>query len=373
MGSATVGIQFSGGFRSVLRRLFCSPTTPFTTAIVQTDTSDDFEELKIDSCWFGSAGILSAGVTKDTPIGLNIYFGNAVEVANCWFSGLQVGIKLGNIVDNKAVTGVDIHGCGFEAFNGTEVGYGGGDSAIGVCAEEAQALSIAGCIFQYAADQKVGSAGQRPIVLKYVLGGSIRANLLNQDGVATAAISVAHARCLGVEISGNAFYRTNTVGIEFVNGGVPDAVEIGENFQWNNSVPIYDNTFTPGLTFGGGSTSMTFSARTGTWRRIGKFIHVQGMILLSAKGTSMGVARLTGLPVSSLSANNTDAPVTVHANDLQNITGHLSALVLAGDTQIAPYYLGTGGVMPLDDTHFKDNTEFHFSVVYEGQRWHPAF
>lgn len=63
-------------------------------------------------------------------------------------------------------------------------------------------------------------------------------------------------------------------------------------------------TFTPDLTFGGANVGMTWSSRSGRYIKIGNLIYVSADMRLSAKGSSTGGAKVTGLPFT---AANDDA------------------------------------------------------------------
>ena len=57
-----------------------------------------------------------------------------------------------------------------------------------------------------------------------------------------------------------------------------------------------EGTWTPGLAFGATDTGMTYSSRSGSYVKIGRFVYCQGQLDLSSKGSSTGDATFTGLP-----------------------------------------------------------------------------
>jgi hypothetical protein len=64
-----------------------------------------------------------------------------------------------------------------------------------------------------------------------------------------------------------------------------------------NTLDDYEEgTWTPTLTFGTGSTGMTYTARSGWYTKIGNQVTVQFTIFLSAIGSSTGSANVSGLP-----------------------------------------------------------------------------
>lgn len=60
-------------------------------------------------------------------------------------------------------------------------------------------------------------------------------------------------------------------------------------------------TWTPAVTFGGGSTGLTYTSRTGSYTRKGNTVTCQFEIQMSAKGSSTGAALIGGLPFTSAS------------------------------------------------------------------------
>lgn len=55
-------------------------------------------------------------------------------------------------------------------------------------------------------------------------------------------------------------------------------------------------TFTPTFSFGGGSTGLTYTDQNGVYTQVGKLVFVSIRLAVSNKGTSTGVALLSGLP-----------------------------------------------------------------------------
>lgn len=71
-----------------------------------------------------------------------------------------------------------------------------------------------------------------------------------------------------------------------------------------NTLDDYEEgTYTPTLRFGGGSTGMTYSAQVGVYTKIGRLVHCEQRITLTAKGSSTGTAAISGLPYSIASVN----------------------------------------------------------------------
>jgi hypothetical protein len=72
-----------------------------------------------------------------------------------------------------------------------------------------------------------------------------------------------------------------------------------------NALDDYEEgTWTPGVSFGGGTTGITFVAQDGRYTKIGRQVTVTASVTLSSKGSSSGDAVLTGLPFTNNSARS---------------------------------------------------------------------
>ena len=58
-------------------------------------------------------------------------------------------------------------------------------------------------------------------------------------------------------------------------------------------------TWTPDLTFGGASTGITYSSRNGQYVQVGTVVYVQGVFILTSKGSATGNATISNLPFTS--------------------------------------------------------------------------
>lgn len=65
------------------------------------------------------------------------------------------------------------------------------------------------------------------------------------------------------------------------------------------STYVAATSWTPTLTFGGGTTGITYTNQSGSYTRIGNIAFVSMVIQLSNKGTDTGNAIITGFPLTS--------------------------------------------------------------------------
>lgn len=124
-------------------------------------------------------------------------------------------------------------------------------------------------------------------------------------------------------------------------------------------VTYQTGTFTPGLSFGGASTGITYGANTqGAYVRIGNLAYMTGWVMLTSKGTATGGAAITGLPYSR--AGNDFATLSIgRALNMTGLTGALGGYSNSNTitlTQSAA--TGTGSVT---DANFTNATQVFFS------------
>lgn len=124
-------------------------------------------------------------------------------------------------------------------------------------------------------------------------------------------------------------------------------------------------SWTPGVSFGGGTTGITYSVQVGQYVRWGDLVFFQGICVLTSKGSSTGQAYMTGLPVTSKNVTNLYASIALRANALSSITGAFQGFINPNDTKIELGYLGTGTNTNLTDTNFQNTTNLMASGVYQ--------
>lgn len=125
-----------------------------------------------------------------------------------------------------------------------------------------------------------------------------------------------------------------------------------------------EGTFTPGLTFGGGSTGMTFSTQSGEYTKIGNRCFFSLSLALSAKGSSTGQAVITGLPFT-VNAAVPAAGAAIRAGFLASTTGGIMAQVIGGTTTIHISQSNTGTATSLTDANLTGTASFNLSGHYK--------
>lgn len=119
----------------------------------------------------------------------------------------------------------------------------------------------------------------------------------------------------------------------------------------------------PQLEFGGTSAGM-IALRGGEYTKIGNRVFVNGVVNLSNKGTSTGVATISGLPYSPSGSYNKPQPALVVVNNCSLITGSVFGIVTPGSGSIQLFASGTGTRSALTDTNFANNSEVNLQISY---------
>ena len=125
-----------------------------------------------------------------------------------------------------------------------------------------------------------------------------------------------------------------------------------------------NSTFTPALKFGGASVGMTYGTQTGYYTRIGDVVTFNIRIDLTAKGSSTGVATVTGMPVA-LKAGLTASTFTILPTLITSI-GRVCIYMVAGGTELT--FVGAnetlGTLAAITEANFYDTTSFTITGSY---------
>lgn len=149
-----------------------------------------------------------------------------------------------------------------------------------------------------------------------------------------------------IETDSNISFTGGTAGITF-DGGT-NVLDFYETGSW-----------TPVLSFGGGSTGIEYASQTGKYTRIGNVVVLLMNLALSNKGTSTGNAVISGLPYIPLVNFFTPSnPVNITYTGTFMITGLTSATMLVRSISSGSSYTN------LLDTNFADNSSILLSVAY---------
>lgn len=133
--------------------------------------------------------------------------------------------------------------------------------------------------------------------------------------------------------------------------------------------PYYETgTWTPGITFGGGATGMTFGTQEGYYTREGNQVTVHAYVVLTAKGSSTGTALLTGLPFTARNTAGSSQSFAVgNMANAASLTSPVTAYATDNGTTINLVDWGATGSAVLDNTNFTDTTAISVTGSFQVQ------
>ena len=158
--------------------------------------------------------------------------------------------------------------------------------------------------------------------------------------------------------AGNIIQGTAAKGYNFT-ANTPSAGMTSQLLNWYE-----EGTWTPAITFGGGSTGITYSSRDGYYTRTGNIVICTAYIALSNKGSSTGAASIAGLPFTIKNNSGAYSPATLR---LQNITfsNQFQGYATVGTTTVSlEQVLVTGATSSLTDTNFANNSAVMVCIIY---------
>lgn len=130
-----------------------------------------------------------------------------------------------------------------------------------------------------------------------------------------------------------------------------------------NTLDDYEEgTFTPGISFGGGSTGITYSVQQGSYTKIGRVVTFRGRITMTALGSSTGFARITGLPFVS---GVVVSPISIITNSMTGLSGRLGGLTEGGYDTLELSHNTAAGDVAITHAVFTGTTSIWFSGQYE--------
>jgi hypothetical protein len=132
-----------------------------------------------------------------------------------------------------------------------------------------------------------------------------------------------------------------------------------------NALDDYEEgDWTMGVSFGNASVGVTTSSNTGTYTKIGRQVTVNGLIVLTSKGSSTGVARITGLPFV-IGGSNKFAGLTACHMENVTFTGQIQPIGAIGDTVVVIQFVTELGVNNnMSDLNFSNTTRIAINYTY---------
>jgi len=164
-----------------------------------------------------------------------------------------------------------------------------------------------------------------------------------------------------------AFTTLSASGLISANGGqVAFPATQSASADANTLDDYEEGTWTPGISFGGGTTGITYNGATsGSYTKIGNRVFFCGLLVLTNKGSSAGAALITGLPFAAANNNNNWSPVSLYPAVAVTYANMMIARCEINTTTITlSEVTEAGAVSALADTDFANTSQLMFSGHY---------
>jgi hypothetical protein len=132
-----------------------------------------------------------------------------------------------------------------------------------------------------------------------------------------------------------------------------------------NTLDDYEEgTWTIGLTFGGGSTGITTTLNTGRYTKVGRQVTVSGLLSLTSKGSSTGIAEITGLPFTIANANEAYSAANVRFNGISFADVPICIGAINSTKILLQEITNAGNVTDITDADFTNASSCIISLTY---------
>jgi len=185
----------------------------------------------------------------------------------------------------------------------------------------------------------------------------------SEDAVSEDYVTVGGARTAflrrGALASGTA--DPNAVGLPLGQLSFP-AVQ-NPSFNPNTLDDYEEGSWTPAMTFNGSASGITYGSQFGSYVKIGRFVFVQGGIVLTNNGSGVGAAKITGLPFAETGAGNCGMSPLMTTSGFSSASG-IFTFVDNASTTMSLYLPGATAVTAATDTNVTNTAAFFFSAYY---------
>lgn len=199
-----------------------------------------------------------------------------------------------------------------------------------------------------------------------VAAGTTKATPVDADSIALSdsAASNATKKLTWANLKATLLASPTVTGLLTIAGQIKFPATQSASSDPNTLDDYEEGTFTPAITFGGAATDVTYSARTGAYTKIGNRVDFKLYVFLSAKGSSTGDVKITGLPFPTSATADTFATASIYVDNLTGVSGAVMALISTSATAVDLRYSGTGTKSNLADTNCTDTSVFVISGTY---------
>ena len=178
---------------------------------------------------------------------------------------------------------------------------------------------------------------------------------------------------LRIHSGGDVEVKTGSLIIGTAGEGIDFSATGGPNNGTGSSERLEDyeeGTWTPALAFGGNSSGISYSSRSGSYIKIGTTVYCQGQMDLTSKGSSSGDASITGLPFTvgdyvSGTSQEGSGFFSWWSNFAQTDSAPTTFWISEGGTAAAVYRTSNGAnIQSQNQSHWANNTGVRIFLQY---------
>ena len=308
------------------------------------------------TCWFINVAVTNCSSKpaffQSTISGTAI---NSIWFENCSFNG---NTTTGNVLEIAGAAGVYIDNCNFQNNTGAACNH---ISLVGNAFAGISNVVISKSYFEDGVSQ-TGNAISLGLPSSSNINGCVIKD--NYFQTSKTPIYVANSTVSNdLLITGNAFisvtgspsYAVN----KYSSSYVPNC-----NSNTGSQADV-NSTFTPTITFGGGSTGVTYTTQTGRYTRIANRIFGEIRLVLSNKGSSTGSAIITGLPIAASASSYLNMAQVTNYSSMTAITSQITGGIGASATGIGLFNFTSTSSVALAETNFTNTSSLYIWFSYE--------
>jgi hypothetical protein len=151
----------------------------------------------------------------------------------------------------------------------------------------------------------------------------------------------------------------------FLSGGVVFNVAGGTGTSTSGTLDDYEEgTWVPTISFDGAAVSLVYGVRYARYTKVGNVVHLSCYVSLTNKGSSVGSARVEGLPFAAINATGNYQAATFWAAQV-SCSGFIQAYIPLTQSYAVLQELTTGGTNSnLTNADFANDSEVMINVSY---------
>ena len=158
--------------------------------------------------------------------------------------------------------------------------------------------------------------------------------------------------------------KITTPVVDLTGGQVKFPAIVDPSANVNTLDDYEEGTWTPIITFGGASVDMTYSIQKGYYTKTGRKVTIIAYITLTAKGTSVGIVRIEGLPFTTANIANDYTTLTLRFNNITFANVFQGYIGRNTDRVLLEEITEAGGKTFLDNTNFANNSSIILNLTY---------